>query len=288
MKKSNILLILFLFSFSCFSQNVIQVRLLNSEVVTQPDGQCLSSLPALNAIFSNYSLGCSDGTGGTYIFSDEEPYLIVRLVSFSNPLNQTQIQQIINDLNQIPQVINASVEQLEDQVNFNLEFVLVNDLIGNYVETIDGIVQTSSPELNAIFQTYNVNKQESTDFSSLNLNDLQRIRCNCNVSELKNAMLNLPSIIADVYGVGIAYLNNPDFSISKTIIYPNPFSESFTINTNETISNYVLVDLSGKEIIATSSKQKLDNTSEKLNTGIYLLKLIFDDGKIANYKLVKN
>lgn len=283
MGKLNILLIFFLFSFSCYSQNVIQLRVGDQAgIFNQENGQCVASLSTINTIFSSYNIGCGEIGGSGYIFSDEEPYGIIRLFS-----DVTQINQVINDLNQIPEVINASVEEVQEEVNYNLMFSLVDDTMGNYIETVDGIVQTSSPELNAVFQAFNVNRQESIN---LNLyNDIQYIRCNCNIVDLKIALSSLTSVVQSVNGLEIIYLlGNPDVSVSKTLVYPNPFSVNFNIDTTETISNYLLVDVSGKEIVATNSKQKLDNATEKLNTGIYLLKLIFDDGKIANYKLVKN
>jgi hypothetical protein len=91
----------------------------------------------------------------------------------------------------------------------------------------------------------------------------------------------------DVETVMVSYLSNEEFIYSKALISPNPFSDNFNIETEQTISNYSIVDFTGKTIISTSSKSELDNQTSQLSTGMYILTLDFENGQKANYKLIK-
>jgi hypothetical protein len=91
----------------------------------------------------------------------------------------------------------------------------------------------------------------------------------------------------DVETVMVSYLSNEEFIYSKALISPNPFLDNFEITTEHTISNYSIIDFTGKTIVSTYSKSELDNQSLQLSTGIYFLNLDFDNGQKANYKLVK-
>jgi hypothetical protein len=71
------------------------------------------------------------------------------------------------------------------------------------------------------------------------------------------------------------------------VVSPNPFSSDFDIQTEETILNYSLVDISGKLLIATTSKNELDTIASQLNSGIYFLNLELENGKSGNFKLIK-
>ena len=82
-------------------------------------------------------------------------------------------------------------------------------------------------------------------------------------------------------------LKNNEFNKFTTKISPNPFSNSYTIQTEEQISNYSLIDISGKQLINTTSKNELDNLSSQLNAGVYFLNLQFENGQKGNYKLIK-
>jgi hypothetical protein len=47
------------------------------------------------------------------------------------------------------------------------------------------------------------------------------------------------------------------------------------------------MDISGKQLITTTSKNELDNLTYQLNSGIYFLKLQFENGENGNFKLLK-
>jgi Secretion system C-terminal sorting domain len=98
--------------------------------------------------------------------------------------------------------------------------------------------------------------------------------------------------ICDNFSTGptssITYLVNKQFDSANFKITPNPFSSTFEINSNQSISNYKVFDIVGKQIITANSKQALDSKTETLKSGVYLLELTFDNGKSDTLKLIKN
>jgi len=105
---------------------------------------------------------------------------------------------------------------------------------------------------------------------------------------LRAALNNLNTVIESTDLVGVPMLlNNSEFDKSKIVIAPNPFTNNFTILTEESISSFELIDISGKQIISTHSKNELENLSIQLNSGMYFLNLQFENGRIGNFKLIK-
>ena len=154
---------------------------------------------------------------------------------------------------------------------------LANSNIGTYIATVNNIVTTNNTDLNSIFQTYNVDKYEGN-----------YIRCNCNLDNLKIDLDNLSNVISQTYyATYYDLLTSSQFNKKETVISPNPFSTNFNIQTEEIISNYSLIDISGKQLINTASKNELDNASSQLNAGVYFLNLQFENGQKGNYKLIK-
>lgn len=154
--------------------------------------------------------------------------------------------------------------------------------IGNFQAITNGVVETSSPELNAVFQTYNV-----FEYS----NNGQITRCDCNVADLKISLQNLNAIVSNVNDIYCGYtflLDTKKFDTKKVTILPNPFSTTFEISSNQPISNYKIFDIVGKEIVSVNSKQDLDSKTKALKSGVYLLELTFDNSKSHTIKLIKN
>ena len=96
-------------------------------------------------------------------------------------------------------------------------------------------------------------------------------------------------ILAKYY---VSELNNINFSQSKISIYPNPFSESITIESKQTSllnTTVELYDISGKKL----SNFIIDNSSiftlpidKNLSKGNYFLK-VANEGKIETLKIIK-
>ena len=159
-----------------------------------------------------------------------------------------------------------------------LKITLVNSSNGIYTTTIGNIVQTNNAQLNTIFQNFNVDKYED-----------ERIRCNCNVNDLKTAIQNLTDVVSSVSDIPFsgAYLNNQEFTKSETIISPNPFDDKFTIKTEKEIIVYCIYDENGKRIVEASSINDLEIKLKSLNSGNYFLNLVFENGQIENKKIIK-
>ena len=83
-------------------------------------------------------------------------------------------------------------------------------------------------------------------------------------------------------------LNNETFENKATSIYPNPFQNELKIESVKTISNYEVIDISGKMIINSQSKTEFENSISQLNNGIYFLQLNYDDSSKSTHKIIKN
>jgi len=75
----------------------------------------------------------------------------------------------------------------------------------------------------------------------------------------------------------------------KTIIYPNPVKDYLNIESKEIISKIEVLDIEGRLLI---SKENINNINystnlDSLSKGVYILKIIYKNGKIASYKLLK-
>lgn len=78
-------------------------------------------------------------------------------------------------------------------------------------------------------------------------------------------------------------LSNSKFEVNDFSIYPNPSNGIFTIKNIENKINIVAYDILGKEVAV---KEVADNQFSIENKGINFLKIISDNGKITNYKLI--
>jgi hypothetical protein len=80
---------------------------------------------------------------------------------------------------------------------------------------------------------------------------------------------------------------------SSFAVFPNPFSESFTIsfNTNSLPNNYKLFDLSGRLIdqtlLSSHSSSNRTISMKGVASGTYIIQVQFNDGSMAFERLVK-
>lgn len=164
-----------------------------------------------------------------------------------------------------------------------LQVVLQNGTVGIPTGTTANVVTTNDSGLSQIFQNFNV---RSYDLVGNQVN--YKLSCDCDNAQLKTALDNYNNVILTTNYFNAAYLlSNKDFENSNPKIYPNPFSSNFQIETSVAISNYSLYDISGKLLISTNSKSKLDSQSSLLSNGAYFLKLTFDNQEIYTQKLIK-
>ena len=84
----------------------------------------------------------------------------------------------------------------------------------------------------------------------------------------------------------------PEISVLNNVkVFPNPVSSTFTIQIDESkITNYQIniVNLAGQTVFSNSySNPSISVNTEKFTTGMYLLNIKTDDGRIYNSKLLK-
>ncbi|MGB1040510.1 MAG: S8/S53 family peptidase [Flavobacteriales bacterium] len=100
--------------------------------------------------------------------------------------------------------------------------------------------------------------------------------------KVDSALSYLDSVIA-----GIPNTLNP----LKIQIYPNPANELLTINTSEILYSIQIYTSTGKLVKSINLKSvNLSNqlSLHDLNKGIYLLKIMAEDGRVATKKIIKN
>ena len=286
MKK---LLLLLLISNFAFSQPGIDIRLVDSNVGYPMYywgnvgymSTNTSNDAGLNAILTAYNVT-------QYITNDVHPYVPyqskTKLILGSYP------QQLINDLLAYSSVVASA--RITDGYEYTdaLRLQLITLGIGSPTGTSGGIIVTNDSGLNTIFQNFNVFYYTQT-YPSSTSNTILRyydVVCNCDKNLLNTALLNYTPVIQTTENVnGGVMLLNQQFEKPKAVISPNPFSSNFDIETEQTIINYSIIDITGKTIANTSSKAELDNQSSQLSAGMYILNLNFDNGQKANYKLIK-
>lgn len=287
MKK---LLLLLLVSNFAFSQASVQIRLVTQGVgspaydwsLGYPVVTSNSNDAGLNAIFSAYGVTA-------YQECHQHPYppyqLKTAVVFGSYP------PQFITDLLAYSTVVASAKVSTGFDFTDALRARLVNLAVGTPTGTNNNIIVTNDAGLNAIFVTYNVFYYTQSYPSISPGSALYRyfdVVCDCDKNLLQTALNNYTAVIENTDNVGGgAMLANPNFTTSAAVIYPNPFSNTFEIQTEEVISNYSLYDISGKQLINTNSKTTLDNAASQLNSGVYFLNLQLENGQKTNYKIVK-
>lgn len=91
-------------------------------------------------------------------------------------------------------------------------------------------------------------------------------------------------------------LSNPNFASSENksyVVYPNPFTSKFTIEFQNSISDYVgvsIFDIAGQQIMQQSYEivnNKIIVTPLISNSGIYFVKITFENGSSESFKIIK-
>lgn len=270
-----------------FAQNGVEIRLTDiSYCGAIPNGTLYqtteSTDPILNSIIQPYGVTLYTGKAG----HPYNPYSArIMQINISNSLN---INQLILDLQAYSSVVEYAA--VADQFTFSdaLDLELTDPNIGMSTGTNNGVATTNDTGLNQIFLDNNV-FYYSLSYPSLGGNFLKyyNVVCNCNLSQLKSQLDNYSNIVNSTIPTGAVYLSNNQFRKSTVSISPNPFTTNFNIQTDEVISNYSLIDISGKLLINTNSKNELDKLSSQLNSGIYFLNLKIENGQNSTFKLIK-
>ena len=287
MKK--LLLLFFVTSFA-FSQQGVEIRLVNPNVGTP--------IYVWNNILGYVSTNTSNDVGlnailtayNTTNYETNEVHPYPPYIGRIKNIRGNVTQQFIDALVAYSSVIESARITNGWEFSDALQLQLVDLNVGIPVGSSDNVIITNDAGLNNIFQNFTVFYYVQSYPSSTVNSTLRYFTavCDCDKNLLNTALTNYASVITrtELYNGGVI-LSNPLFEKPKAVIAPNPFSENFDIETDQSITNYSIIDITGKTIISTSSKSELDNLSSQLSTGIYILNLDFENGQKANYKLIK-
>lgn len=239
-------------------------------------------------VTNNYPLSPSEGSSTTdsninLIFSNHAVnhcYQSSNIIFASYP--GSDLNSFITDLENNNNVSRVRVCPSEYVFADRLYIKLYNVTNGNPIGmNANGNITTTNSNLNIIFENHQVK------IMSGSIQSYYEIYFDGVINQLYADLTNLNTVIELVENVGVALLENEKFNKNKPLIFPNPFSNNFNIETQESITAYSIFDITGKQIISTSSKIELDNQASKLQTGMYVLNLVFENGLTANSKLVK-
>ena len=231
---------------------------------------------SINAIFASYGIN-------QLLSSNSYDYHNTIMAQYGS----INVNSLINDL-----LLNSNVSKVKRCYESStwsgytyadqLYVKLFNNTDGNPIGVnANGNVVTTNSAVNQIFDAYNV---KSMNYS---ISLWYTITFEGDINGLKNELDAMNNGVDFTDLVGIAILANNQFEKPKALISPNPFLSNFDIQTDQIITSYSVIDITGKTIVSTSSKSELDNQSSQLSAGMYILKLNFDNAQTANYKLIK-
>lgn len=238
-----------------------------------------------NQILANYNIYAeSIPTDCSSSYQD----LLIRSTSSTNMLD------LLNELNNYQAVVKYANFDLENgAVNCRVLVKILSAI--SFTGVSNSIVQTSNASLNTIFQNFGVDGYCQAYPTSNCCADEYIISCNnCNAINLKNAIINLQNttpIYASNYPpslTGYGTLGIASFETKEATIYPNPFTTTFAIESQNEIKNYSLTDVLGKQLVITETKTDLDKTTSALIKGTYFLIIAFENSKQEIFKLIKN
>lgn len=248
---------------------------INNQYLLSPSEGTETTDSDINIIFSNYNINhCVDSFSypNNVIFAD---------------YNGNNIDGLLSDLRNN---INVKRVSIGADINYHawtdqLYVKLIDNTIGNPIGTnSNGNIITTNTSLNLIFDTYQVKSMERL---SPNLS-IYGIYFEGNINNLLNELKNLSEVVENAQPIGIVMLlSTQSFNNKNISVSPNPFTSTFTIDTKESISNYSIFDISGKQIIKTNSKTELDNQVLNFTSGMYILKLESENKKVFSQKLIK-
>lgn len=276
-------ILLFLSSFFGFSQQSIEVKLVNDNV----------GMPYYNSMAGIYGANSNDAGLNAILLNHNVMTYADKGINMADDLHYMAIdcgncnlQNLKQDLINYSSVVQSA--GISDYYYFNNTLIVkfINNNFITSVNSTNGIIVTNDTALNLIFQNHNVYLMNN----AFSMQDRYFIKCNdCNLNNLKIALDSYATgVINTEYQMSQLVLKNQTFDKNTTSIYPNPFQSELQIETNKTISSYVVFDISGKTILNSTTKMEFNNSVVQLKNGIYFLQLNYDDTTNSSYKIIKN
>lgn len=273
------IILLLLIPIASLAQNTgIEMMLVNQQIGTPSSywGATTSNDQGLNSVLQSYPISEYTLKGGNPYSEYEGRIVQIKCVGCN-------LNALKTDLETHSSVVAKASPATQTHFVNTLSVALQNAAVGTSTGTTANIATTNDTGLNQIFQNFNVRSYDSAG------TPIQYVlRCDCDNTQLKMALDNYNNVVLSTSYNSAAYLlSNEDFKNLNPKIYPNPFNLNFQIETNAAISNYSLYDISGKLLISTDSKSRLDNQFDQLSSGAYFLKLTFDNNQNFTQKLIK-
>lgn len=280
MKK---IIVLLFSTFLGFGQQSIELKLVN-ETIGTPYYNSIAGIygytsndAGLNVILQNYNV---------LTYSDKGLNQADNLYYKAIQCNICDLQNLKQDLINYNSVIASAT--ISDYYTFDSTFIVkfINNSFITSINSSGGIIVTNDVTLNTIFQNHGVYLMNPAYSSQ----DTYYIKCNdCDMTALKAELdAYVTGIINTQYYTNQLVLSNNTFNKINTSIYPNPFQNELNIETDNTITNYEVVDISGKTIVNSNNKIQFDNTISQLKSGLYILQLGYEDGSNSVHKIIKN
>ncbi len=134
-------------------------------------------------------------------------------------------------------------------------------------------------------ESLNVRNGNNTNISGFFAQNNPNLEC-IEVDDPQYSEANWPDIDPQVvFSEDCNPLGIIDNEIDNLSIYPNPFNNKIFIESSETIQVIQLYDMLGKLELETTQKiLELNHIVQ----GVYILKVIQDNGSVQNFKVIKN
>jgi hypothetical protein len=291
MKQLYIFILAFSFSYLGFAQEdyvFVQLELVNPNMgypiyegnvstnTSNDDG--LNQILAANTIFS-------------YRVIYPEAYLgeNVRDVFHIMTCLSADANQLVLDLNAYDPVVRYAAEETVDGMSTHiLNLVLEDEATGVLTGTnSDNLITTNDATLTQIFQDFSVRTYVLNPGDSANTS--YSLICDCDAQLLKTELNNYTAVIENVSDVFNGQLLSVGDEIKITVnIHPNPFKNKVSIDTNQKVKSILLFDVLGKQVFKSTSILDFKNFSASLRAGVYLLKLVGENGEAITKKIVKS
>lgn len=172
-------------------------------------------------------------------------------------------------------------------LNNGLTLRLVNSGVGISTGATNGIATTNDAGLNTIFINHGVRQYENTQVGTSY--EKYELVCNCDANLLKQDLEAYNTVILSAENIHYGLLLSAEESeIEKTKIHPNPFKDTVNIETKSQIQTIVLFNILGEVVYETRKISDFKIFSETLHSGVYILKLVDQQGKTLTEKLIKN
>jgi len=234
----------------------------------------------LNLIFQNYNVTSYEMVYG---YTNETMMDKLGVVSCED----CDVEQFLQDLTNYNSVINYVDIFSGDVLSNGLVLNLVDNNVGSFVSYSNEIAVTNDGGLNQIFSDYNVRLYENVNVGTSY--EQYELVCNCDANLLKQELDSYSTVVSITDYVYASFLLlTADIESQGVKIYPNPFTNTINLDTATPIKTIEVYKILGKRVHVSSKTRNFENFAPTLTRGIYLLKIINQNGQTSTKKLVKN